>query len=74
MGGYDIRSAARCGAKIVALCDVDFGYAGKNAEQFPDATRYNDYREVYPVLPSRKLAGLAQFWYGNVGRLDVPPH
>lgn len=46
MGGYDIRSAARSGAKIVALCDVDFGYAGKNAKQFPDATKYNDYREL----------------------------
>ena len=46
MGGYDIRSAARSGAKIVALCDVDFGYAGKNAEQFPDATRYKDYRRL----------------------------
>ncbi len=46
MGGYDIRSAARCGAKIVALCDVDFGYAGKNAKQFPAATRYTDYREL----------------------------
>ncbi len=46
MGGYDIRSAARCGAKIVTLCDVDFGYAGKNAEQFPTATRYKDYREL----------------------------
>jgi predicted dehydrogenase len=47
MGGYDIRSAARSGAVITTLCDVDFGYAGKNADDFPKAKRYNDYRELF---------------------------
>jgi predicted dehydrogenase len=46
MGGYDIRAARRAGAKVVALADVDFGYAGKVADQFPDAKRYNDYRDL----------------------------
>jgi len=46
MGGYDIRAADRAGAKIVALCDVDFGYAGKNAEQFPKAKKYDDFRRL----------------------------
>ena len=46
MGGYDIRASSRSGAKIVALCDVDFGYAGPVADQFPDATRYNDFRRL----------------------------
>jgi predicted dehydrogenase len=31
---------------IVALCDVDWGYAGKIFEQYPKAKRYKDYRKM----------------------------
>ena len=31
---------------IVALCDVDFNFAGKAFEKFPDAKRYKDYRQM----------------------------
>ncbi|MDK1021369.1 MAG: Gfo/Idh/MocA family oxidoreductase [Candidatus Hydrogenedentes bacterium] len=38
--------ASRSGAKIVALCDVDFGYAGPAVKDFSDAPRYKDYRRL----------------------------
>lgn len=31
---------------IVALCDVDWGYAGKVFEKYPKAKRYKDYRKM----------------------------
>lgn len=31
---------------IVALCDVDWGYAGKVFEKYPKAKRYQDYRQM----------------------------
>jgi predicted dehydrogenase len=31
---------------IVALCDVDWGYAGKIFEEYPKAKRYKDYRKM----------------------------
>lgn len=46
MGGYDIQSATRAGAKVVALCDVDFGNAAPAVKNFPDAPRYKDYRRL----------------------------
>jgi len=34
------------GEQIVAICDIDENYLDKAAEQFPEASRYNDYREL----------------------------
>src|SRR5215472_12597697 len=31
---------------IVALCDVDWGYAGKILDEYPKAKRYKDYRKM----------------------------
>lgn len=44
MGGVDIRESIRAGAKIVALCDVDWFRARDAFEGIPEATRYKDYR------------------------------
>ena len=46
MGSGDLRSIARCDAKIVALCDVDQEYAAKTFRQYPDAKVYIDYRKM----------------------------
>ena len=46
MGGVDVRTASRAGAKIVALCDVDESRAAPVFEQFSDATRYQDFRHL----------------------------
>lgn len=32
---------------IIALCDVDWKYAAKVFERYPNAARYNDYRKMY---------------------------
>jgi predicted dehydrogenase len=46
-GASDIGNAWHNGANnVVALCDVDWKYAQKTAEKFPDAKRYTDFREM----------------------------
>jgi len=35
---------------IVALCDVDFNYAAKAVEKFPNAKRYTDFRKMYDEM------------------------
>ncbi len=44
MGGADVDAVVAEGGKLVALCDVDFGYAAKKLQQYPDAKRFKDYR------------------------------
>jgi predicted dehydrogenase len=34
------------GENIVAICDIDSSYLNRAAEQFPDARKYEDYREL----------------------------
>jgi predicted dehydrogenase len=46
MGGADVRSAHAAGAKIVSLCDVDKVRAKPVFDEFPNAKRYEDYREL----------------------------
>ncbi|MBX3744031.1 MAG: Gfo/Idh/MocA family oxidoreductase [Verrucomicrobiae bacterium] len=43
-GGAVIDEAASLGHNIVALCDVDENYAGKQFEKYPKARRFTDYR------------------------------
>jgi predicted dehydrogenase len=43
-GGSDIDAVAGEGHNIVALCDVDEGYAGKKFAQYPNAKRFKDFR------------------------------
>jgi len=43
-GAGDIADAAKEGANIVALCDVDEDRASGTFKKFPDAKRFNDFR------------------------------
>jgi len=43
-GGHDIDEFK--GENIVALCDVDWGYAAPTFKRYPDAKRYKDFREM----------------------------
>jgi predicted dehydrogenase len=45
-GATDTREMAKCGCNIVALCDVDDSRAKGTYEQFPDAKRFRDFREM----------------------------
>ncbi|NHE55899.1 Gfo/Idh/MocA family protein [Cyclobacterium plantarum] len=47
-GSSDIKNASVNGReRVVALCDVDFsGSASRSVENFPNAKRYHDYREM----------------------------
>ncbi len=47
VGGMGKSNLSRCEEEnIVALCDVDWGYAAKTFEKYPNAKRYKDYREM----------------------------
>jgi predicted dehydrogenase len=46
MGGGDIATHAKNGANVVALCDVDETRAAGIFDAFPEARRYNDFREL----------------------------
>lgn len=47
VGGQGFRDLQNLADEnIVALCDVDHGYAAKAFEKFPNAKRYKDYREM----------------------------
>ena len=46
MGGNDVRSMARLGANVVALCDVDQAHAAGTFRQFPKARVYKDFRDM----------------------------
>ena len=43
-GGSDVGEVAGLGHNIVALCDVDENYAGKEFAKYPGAQRFTDYR------------------------------
>ena len=53
MGGGDIKTHARNGANIVALCDVDEIRAAGSFQAFPNAKRYKDFREMIDKESSR---------------------
>ena len=42
--GEDLKEVSS--ENIVALCDVDWGYAAKTFEKYPNAKRYKDFREM----------------------------
>ena len=46
MGGGDIATISRLGAKYVALCDVDESRAAGTFNAHPGARRYRDFREM----------------------------
>ena len=43
-GGWDLEQVAS--ENIVALCDVDWGYAVEHVQEVPNATKYKDFREM----------------------------
>ena len=43
-GGADVGEAPGLGHNIVALCDMDEKYAGKEFANYPEAKRFKDYR------------------------------
>ena len=43
--------AAMASENIVALCDVDWGYAGPVFERHPNAKRFKDYRKMLDEMP-----------------------
>jgi hypothetical protein len=45
-GDSDTDDAARCGGKIVALCDVDQNTLNRKAQKYPDAKKYSDFRKL----------------------------
>ncbi|HEY2952944.1 MAG TPA: Gfo/Idh/MocA family oxidoreductase, partial [Verrucomicrobiae bacterium] len=45
-GEGEVSDAARLGANIVALCDVDYNRAAKSIEKHPTAKRYHDFRKM----------------------------
>jgi predicted dehydrogenase len=46
VGFGQLKSCAEAGFQIVALCDVDHRYAKKAFDQWPNARRYRDFREM----------------------------
>ena len=49
-GGGDIRNIAKCGANVVALCDVDWAMAAGAFKDFPKAARFYDFREMFDKM------------------------
>ncbi len=49
-GGSDIDGVAAEGHNIVALCDVDFKYAGKKLAQYPNAKQFKDFRVMLDTM------------------------
>ncbi|QEC68361.1 Gfo/Idh/MocA family oxidoreductase [Panacibacter ginsenosidivorans] len=50
-GNSDINNAWNNGSEnVVALCDVDWGYAKAPAQKFADAKKYNDYRKMFDEM------------------------
>ena len=45
-GKSDTLNTAKCGGKIVGLCDVDQGRLNQMAKNFPEAQKYSDFREM----------------------------
>src|SRR4051812_42428353 len=43
-GGWDIEAVNS--ENIVALCDVDWDYAGPRFKKYPNAKKYKDFREM----------------------------
>jgi len=49
-GGSDVDAVAGEGHNIVALCDVDDNYAGKELAKYPKARRFKDYRVMFDQM------------------------
>lgn len=50
VGFPQLRACEEAGFQIVALCDVDDVYAKKAYDQWPQARRFRDYREMFEAM------------------------
>jgi predicted dehydrogenase len=50
VGFPQLRACEEAGFQIVALCDVDDLYAKKAYDQWPQAKRFRDYREMFEAM------------------------
>jgi|TARA_B100000315_G_scaffold232738_1_gene245220 hypothetical protein len=46
MGSVNVRTATQAGAQIIALCDVDEAQMRRVQKYYPDASQYQDYRQL----------------------------
>ena len=54
LGGKGYSDSMACAEEeIVALCDVDFNYGRRMFQQFPQAARYRDYRQMLAEMGDR---------------------
>jgi len=54
MGGSDLgQVSSHSDVKIVAICDMNLQTLGKAGEKFPDAQRFQDWRELFAKLGDR---------------------
>ena len=49
-GDSDCEDSAKCGAEIVALCDVDENTLNKKAQKHPGAKLYRDFRKMFDEM------------------------
>ncbi|MEM9365572.1 MAG: Gfo/Idh/MocA family oxidoreductase [Planctomycetota bacterium] len=49
-GGSDTSHIGEQGVRIAALCDVDSKTTDKKSREFPDAAKFNDYREMLDAM------------------------
>ena len=66
MGASNLQNLK--GENIVALCDVDYDYAGKTFDEFPKAERYRDYRAMLDKqkdMNDCRLLNANQFGHDN---------
>jgi predicted dehydrogenase len=47
VGFGHLQDCEQAGFRIVALCDVDHGYAQRAFDRWPEARRYRDFREMF---------------------------
>ena len=68
----DTNNTAKCGGKIIGLCDVDAGILAPMAKKYPDAQTFNDFREMLTKMGDQidgvtvstpdHLHGVAESW------------
>ena len=66
IGFKQTQEARAAGFEVTALCDLDWDYAQRTFDLFPDARRYKDYREMLRVEGDRADAvycGCPDHWH-----------
>lgn len=66
IGFSQLQDCRTAGFEVVALCDLDWTYAKRTFDKFPDARRYKDYREMLRAEGDRSDAlycGCPDHWH-----------